>query len=118
MTVLEDRVEQAIKNSNSGDVFLLENLRFYNEETGGDMLFSEKLSRLGNAYINDAFGTSHRAHASTHGVVSFFEKEKYCGLLLEKEVVSLNKVLNQNTSPSLAIIGGQKSVVKLRCSIR
>ena len=73
-------VEQTIKNSNSGDVFLLENLRFYNEETEGDMLFSEKLSRLGDAYINDAFGTSHRAHASTHGVVSFFEKEKYCGL--------------------------------------
>ena len=68
-------VEQTIKNSNSGDVFLLENLRFYNEETDGDMLFSEKLSRLGDAYINDAFGTSHRAHASTHGVVSFFEKE-------------------------------------------
>ena len=96
---------------------MLENLRFYNEETAGDMLFSEKLSRLGNAYINDAFGTSHRAHASTHGVVSFL-KRKYCGLLLEKEVTNLNMVLNQNTTPSLAIIGGQKSVVKLRCFIR
>ena len=108
-----DYVEKAIKNSNSGDIFLLENLRFYNEETDGDMLFSEKLSRLGDAYINDAFGTSHRAHASTHGVVSFFEKEKYCGLLLEKEVVNLNKALNQNTTPSLAIIGGAKISSKI-----
>ena len=107
------RVEHTIKNSNSGDVFLLENLRFYNEETDSDMLFSEKLSRLGDAYINDAFGTSHRAHASTHGVVSFFEKEKYCGLLLEKEVVNLNKALNQNTTPSLAIIGGAKISSKI-----
>ena len=108
-----ENVENRIKSGVAGNIFLLENLRFYKEETKGDYSFSKKLSNLADVYINDAFGTSHRAHASTHGVVEHFQNEKYCGLLLEKEVINLNKVFNQNNSPSIAIIGGAKISSKI-----
>ena len=103
-----DEVEKKLDYSRAGEVYLLENLRFYKEEVLGDEFFSKKLSRLGDTYINDAFGTSHRAHASIFGIVQYFKKEKYCGLLLEKEICNLKKVFGKNTSPSLAIIGGAK----------
>jgi len=106
-------VEKKIGQSKAGEVYLLENLRFYKEEVLGDELFSKKLSRLGDIYINDAFGTSHRAHASTFGVVQHFKKEKYCGFLLEKEICNLKKVFGKNSSPSLAIIGGAKISSKI-----
>lgn len=92
-----------------GDVLLLENLRFYKEEEKGDEAFAEKLSKLGDVYINDAFGTAHRAHASTTIVAKFFPKEKKMfGLLMESEVASAEKVIHSSEKPFTAIIGGAK----------
>jgi len=92
-----------------GDVLLLENLRFYKEEEKGDEAFAEKLSKLGDVYINDAFGTAHRAHASTAVIAKFFPPEKRMfGLLMEGEVRSAEKVLNETIKPFTAIIGGAK----------
>jgi phosphoglycerate kinase len=93
----------------SGQVLLLENLRFYKEEEKGDKGFAEKLSKLGDVYVNDAFGTAHRAHASTAVIAQFFPKEKKMfGLLMESEVASAEKVLHQAQKPFVAIIGGAK----------
>lgn len=93
----------------SGEVLLLENLRFYKEEEKGDAGFAEKLSKLGDVWINDAFGTAHRAHASTAVIAQFFPKEKRMfGLLMEGEVSSAEKVLHQAEKPFVAIIGGAK----------
>ncbi|MBC6492896.1 phosphoglycerate kinase [Flavihumibacter stibioxidans] len=92
-----------------GSVLLLENLRFYKEEEKGDEAFAEKLSRLGNVYVNDAFGTAHRAHASTAVIAKFFPADKKMfGLLMEGEVSSAEKVLHQAENPFTAIIGGAK----------
>lgn len=92
-----------------GQVLLLENLRFYKEEEKGDKAFAEKLSKLGDVYVNDAFGTAHRAHASTAVIAKFFPKEKRMfGLLMEDEVSSAEKVLHQAQKPFTAIIGGAK----------
>jgi phosphoglycerate kinase len=92
-----------------GDVLLLENLRFYKEEVKGDKDFAEKLSKLGDVYVNDAFGTAHRAHASTAVIAQFFPKDKRMfGLLMESEVVSAEKVMHQSQKPFTAIIGGAK----------
>ncbi|MBS1602755.1 MAG: phosphoglycerate kinase [Bacteroidetes bacterium] len=92
-----------------GEVLLLENLRFYKEEEKGDKAFAEKLSRLGDVYVNDAFGTAHRAHASTAVIAQFFPKDKRMfGLLMESEVRSAEKVLHEAQKPSVAIIGGAK----------
>lgn len=92
-----------------GEVLLLENLRFYKEEEKGDKAFAEKLSKLGEVYVNDAFGTAHRAHASTAVIAQFFAPEKRMfGLLMEAEVASAEKVLNQAQKPFTAIIGGAK----------
>lgn len=92
-----------------GEVLLLENLRFYKEEEKGDKAFAEKLSKLGDVYVNDAFGTAHRAHASTAVIADFFEKDKKMfGLLMEGEVVSAEKVLHGAEKPFTAIIGGAK----------
>jgi len=90
-----------------GEVLLLENLRFYKEEKEGDADFARKLAELGEVYVNDAFGTAHRAHASTAIVAQFFE-EKICGLLLQAELVNLNKVLKDPEQPFTAIMGGAK----------
>lgn len=92
-----------------GQVLLLENLRFYKEEEKGDKAFAEKLAKLGDIYVNDAFGTAHRAHASTAVIAQFFPKEKRMfGLLMESEVSSAEKVLHQSQKPFTAIIGGAK----------
>lgn len=92
-----------------GEVLLLENLRFYKEEEKGDEAFAEKLSKLGDVYVNDAFGTAHRAHASTAVIAKFFPAEKRMfGLLMEREVASAEKVLHQSEKPFTAIIGGAK----------
>ena len=91
------------------EVLLLENLRFYSEEEKGDEAFAEKLSKLGTVYINDAFGTAHRAHASTAIIAKFFDPtKKMFGLLMEGEVASAEKVLNDSEKPFTAILGGAK----------
>jgi phosphoglycerate kinase len=93
----------------NGEVLLLENLRFYKEEEKGDKAFAEKLSRLGDVYINDAFGTAHRAHASTAVIADYFTADKKMfGLLMEAEVISAEKVLHSAEKPFTAIIGGAK----------
>jgi len=92
-----------------GEVLLLENLRFYKEEEKGDEAFAEKLSKLGDVYVNDAFGTAHRAHASTAVIAKYFDSDKKMfGLLMESEVASAEKVLHQSEKPFTAIIGGAK----------
>ncbi|MEO5682474.1 MAG: phosphoglycerate kinase [Chitinophagaceae bacterium] len=92
-----------------GEVLLLENLRFYKEEEKGDPAFAEKLSKLGDVYVNDAFGTAHRAHASTAVIAQFFPAEKRMfGLLMESEVASAEKVMHETQKPFVAIIGGAK----------
>lgn len=104
--------EQAYLSSNilkPGEVLLLENLRFYKQEEKGDKEFAEKLSKLGDVYVNDAFGTAHRAHASTAVIADFFEPgKKMFGLLMEGEVSAAEKVLHQAERPFTAIIGGAK----------
>ncbi len=92
-----------------GEVLLLENLRFYKEEEKGDEKFAEKLSKLGDVWVNDAFGTAHRAHASTAVIAKFFPADKKMfGLLMESEVASAEKVLHKAEKPFVAIIGGAK----------
>lgn len=104
-----ENAEQAAAELQPGEVLLLENLRFYKEETKGDEAFAEKLARLGDVYINDAFGTAHRAHASTTIVAQFFNKDsKMFGSLMAAEVEAGNKVLNEAEKPLTAIIGGAK----------
>jgi len=104
--------EEAFKMSASltaGQVLLLENLRFYKEEEKGDLAFAEKLSKHGNFYVNDAFGTAHRAHASTTIIAQFFDSNSKCfGYVMAGEVASINKVLTQSETPFTAIIGGAK----------
>lgn len=104
--------EQAFLTANMlrpGEVLLLENLRFYKEEEKGDLKFAEKLSALGDVWVNDAFGTAHRAHASTAVIAKFFPAEKRMfGLLMESEVASAEKVLHKAEKPFVAIIGGAK----------
>jgi phosphoglycerate kinase len=95
----------ALKN---GDVLLLENLRFYKEEEKGDEAFAEKLSKLGDVYVNDAFGTAHRAHASTAVIAKFFPSAKYFGYLMAGELANAEKVLNNPERPFTAIMGGAK----------
>jgi phosphoglycerate kinase len=93
----------------SGEVLLLENLRFYKEEEKGDEAFAKKLSMLGDVYVNDAFGTAHRAHASTAVIAKFFAPDKRMfGLLMEGEVASAEKVMHESKKPFVAIIGGAK----------
>lgn len=108
-----NEAEEAVKELNPGEVLLLENLRFYEEETKGDENFSEKLSKLGDIYVNDAFGTAHRAHASTTIVAKFFPNNKCFGSLLAKEIESIDKVLNTSEKPVLAILGGSKVSSKI-----
>ena len=103
-----EKVLSDIKKLNSSEVILLENLRYYKEEEQGDVVFSEKLSKLADIYINDAFGTAHRAHASTSVITRFFKKTCFCGLLLEKEISNLNLVLKNPERPFTAIVGGAK----------
>jgi phosphoglycerate kinase len=102
-----DAVEKA-KELQKGEVLLLENLRFYKEEEKGDKDFAEKLSKLGDIYVNDAFGTAHRAHASTAVIAQFFPNAKYFGYLMAAELKNAEKVLNDAVKPFTAIMGGAK----------
>ena len=109
-----DKVEKAVASIKPGEVFLLENLRYYPEEKKGDEHFAKQLSKLGDIYINDAFGTAHRAHASTTIVAQFFDVDKKAaGPLLEKEVRSIQKAINEGEKPVTAIIGGAKISSKI-----
>jgi phosphoglycerate kinase len=96
-----------------GEVMLLENLRFYDEETKGDELFANALSTLADCYINDAFGTAHRAHASTTIVAQFFPNEKYFGYLLAQEIDAIDRVMSTGEKPVLAVLGGAKVSSKI-----
>ncbi|MEY3845641.1 MAG: phosphoglycerate kinase [Bacteroidota bacterium] len=96
------------KNLKSGEVLLLENVRFYSEETKGDLGFAEKLAGLGDCYVNDAFGAAHRAHASTTQIAQFFPHDKMVGFLMKSELDSARKVLNHAERPFTAIVGGAK----------
>jgi len=107
------RAEEAVKDCEPGEILLLENLRYYSEETKGDREFAEKLSKLGDIYVNDAFGTAHRAHASTAVIADFFPDNKCLGLLLASEIENINKVLIKSVKPVTAIIGGAKVSSKI-----
>lgn len=104
---------QKTRNINPGVIVLLENLRFYPEEKKGDVQFAKILSQHGDFYINDAFGTAHRAHASTSVIAQFFPKERCAGFLLAKEIENLNRLMLSPVSPTLAIIGGAKVSSKI-----
>lgn len=100
-------------NLKSGEVLLLENLRFYKQETTGTESFAEMLAKHGDVYVNDAFGTAHRAHASTTVVAKFFPNDKMFGFLLEGEIKSVDRVLNSTEKPLTAIVGGAKVSSKI-----
>ena len=106
-------VENAVENMKMGEVILLENLRFHAEEKNGDEAFAAQLSKLGDVYVNDAFGTAHRAHASTTIVAKFFPENKCFGNLLAQEIESIKKVLQVGEKPVLAILGGAKVSSKI-----
>ena len=105
--------ENTAKNLKPGSIVLLENLRFYAEEEAGDVEFEQKLASLADIYVNDAFGTAHRAHASTTIIARFFENSRCFGLLMAKEIESLNKVLKNSEKPVTAILGGSKVSSKI-----
>ncbi len=108
-----DKVEQAAADLKPGEVLLLENLRFYKEEEAGDEGFAKKLAGLGDIYVNDAFGTAHRAHASTTIIANYFPENKVFGMLLAKEIESLDKVLKNSEKPVTAVLGGSKVSSKI-----
>jgi len=103
----------AAENLNPGELLVLENLRFHEAEKSGDRAFAEKLSKLGDIYVNDAFGTAHRAHASTSIIAQFFPDNKCFGALLSQEIQSIEKVLKTGEKPVLAILGGAKVSSKI-----
>jgi len=103
-----EQAKQKAADLKSGEVLLLENLRFYKEETKGDEAFAKKLSEIADAYVNDAFGTAHRAHASTAIIAKFFPNDKMFGYVMAGEIESLTKVLKDGESPFTAILGGAK----------
>jgi len=111
--VIGENSTEIVKNSKSNEVVLLENLRYFSEEKNGDLGFAEELSKLGDSYVNDAFGTAHRAHASTSVIASFFPNNKFAGDLLMKEVESIKKVMSSGEQPVLAILGGAKVSSKI-----
>lgn len=103
-----DQAKKKAADLKPGDVLLLENLRFYGEETKGDEAFAKKLASLGDVYVNDAFGTAHRAHASTAVIAQFFPNDKLFGYIMENEVKSIDRVLHDSGRPFTAILGGAK----------
>ena len=102
-----------ISKMENGDVLILENLRFYSQEKAGDIDFAKQLAKLGDVYVNDAFGTAHRAHASTSIIANYFPNNKYFGLLLSNEINSLETALKNPKRPFTAIIGGAKITGKI-----
>jgi phosphoglycerate kinase len=107
------KVQQAVDDTPFGSVLVLENLRFYKEEENGDEFFAGQIAENGDAYVNDAFGTAHRAHASTAIIARFFPTDKYFGYLMENEVQAIDKVLHSNEKPVVAIVGGSKVSSKI-----
>ena len=107
------KAQKMALNLKPGQVLLLENLRFHKGETSGDKDFAKELSKLGTIYVNDAFGTAHRKHASTSTVAKFFGNKKCFGFLLEKEIASLNKIIKGGKPPVTAILGGSKVSSKI-----
>jgi phosphoglycerate kinase len=105
--------QNAANSLQPGQVLMLENLRFYAEEEAGDVAFAKELASLGDIYVNDAFGTAHRAHASTTIIAQFFPNSKCFGMLLAKEIDSLNRVLNNSVKPVTAVLGGSKVSSKI-----
>ena len=110
---LGEEASQMTQNLKPGEILLLENLRFYKEEEEGDVDFAEKLSKYGDAYVNDAFGTAHREHASTAIIARFFPETKFFGLLMAKELEAIEKVLKSGEKPVTAILGGSKVSSKI-----
>ena len=108
-----EKAEETAANLMGGEVLLLENLRFYNEETSGDVEFAKNLSKLGDIYVNDAFGTAHRAHASTAIVAQFFGENKCFGSVMTNEIINIDKVLLDAKRPLTAIMGGAKVSSKI-----
>jgi len=108
-----DEVKKMVNELQSGEVLILENLRFYKEETAGDEGFAAKLAENGDCWVNDAFGTAHRAHASTAVIAKFFPNDKMFGYLIESEVESLDKVVKNPKRPLTAIMGGAKVSSKI-----
>ena len=108
-----NEAKTAAENLKSGEVLLLENLRFHPKEEAGDVTFAKELASLGDIYVNDAFGTAHRAHASTTIIAQFFPNKKCFGLLMAKEIESLNKVLKNSEKPVTAVLGGSKVSSKI-----
>ena len=112
-TCIGQEAESAVRDLEMGQILLLENLRYHEEEKKGDKAFAKALSQLGDIYVNDAFGTAHRAHASTTVVAQFFPEARCYGQLLAKEIQSLDRVLNNSEKPVLAILGGSKVSSKI-----
>ncbi|MDY3318573.1 phosphoglycerate kinase [Riemerella anatipestifer] len=108
-----EEAEKMTAELKAGEVLLMENVRFYEGEEKGDKTFAEALSKLGDAYVNDAFGTAHRAHASTAVIAEFFPSTKFFGLLMEKELEAIDKVLGSGERPVTAILGGSKVSTKI-----
>ena len=108
-----DEAKNAAAALQPGEILLLENLRFHSEEEKGDVDFAKQLSELGDAYVNDAFGTAHRAHASTSVIAQFFPSTKSFGLLMAKELEAIEKVLKKGERPITAILGGSKVSTKI-----
>jgi phosphoglycerate kinase len=108
-----EAAQNAARNLQPGEILLLENLRFYAEEEAGDVGFAKELASLGELYVNDAFGTAHRAHASTTIIAQFFPEAKCFGKLLATEIESLNKVLKESQKPVTAVLGGSKVSSKI-----
>ena len=111
--VLGKKTESKINALQPGQIILLENIRFYKEETNGDQVFAKKIASYGDCYINDAFGSVHRAHASTTIIAKFFNNNKFSGHLLSKEIESIEQVLSFGEKPVLAILGGAKVSSKI-----
>ena len=111
--VIGNKTTEAVNTSKPNQAILLENLRYYKEEKNGDENFAKELSKLGDSYINDAFGTAHRAHASTAVIAKFFPNNKFAGDLLLKEVESIKKVMESGEKPVLGILGGAKVSSKI-----
>ena len=111
--VLDENVKAKIGELKSGDIGILENLRFHKEEEKGDVEFSKKMASLGDVYVNDAFGTAHRAHASTTVIAQFFPNNAYAGYLLYNEVFNLEKTLIHCERPLTIIVGGSKISTKI-----
>lgn len=110
---ISEVAQTTANNLQPGEILLLENLRFYAEEENGDVAFAKKLANLGDIYVNDAFGTAHRAHASTTIIAQFFPNAKCFGYLLAKEIESIEKVLKNSEKPVVAILGGSKVSSKI-----